>query len=290
MTKQTRQLDFELLRSRLKLKSFQSERKLLESHSAAAKFFERFKLRPGRIRAHAANLLSSGALASTLLLSAHTGAVTATGTQIQKTIEITTPFQFHAPLVESLKNILPTEIKTLDPEQEQKISELVKKATGLTATASLEGNKLNDSYGRMGAEQHLARFPGDYVENMAPGLGGWGYVWDTEIEKYYVAVQTLYLSNWKTDTKRLSNWYKHRRVIVINPANGKIIVAAVADAGPSFWTGKKFGGSPEVMAYLGINYGRQNHPVILFFLDDPEKKISLGPIEYNVKAYDQNIL
>jgi len=282
VTKQTR-LDYELLRSRLKLKSFQSERKLLENHPAAAKFFERFKLKPGKIRAHAANLISSGALASTLLLSAHT---TVLNTSLQQPVVKIASANFS----QTLAAILPSEIQPLTADQEKKVSDFIYQKYGLRAVAELEGNKLNDDYGRMGAEQHLARFPGDYVENMAPGLGGWGYVWDSEIEKYYVAVQTLYLSNWKTDTKRLSDWYKFRRVVVVNPANGKIIVAAVADAGPAFWTGKKFGGSPEVMAYLEINYGRQNHPVILFFLDDPENKVSLGPVEYNVEVYDKNIL
>lgn len=246
------QLDTELLRARLKLKAYASEKKLL---------------------------LTSGVLASTLFLSAGPFLSLPIAPAHQ---EISVSAQQNLAL--NIKAILPPVGDwQLNDEKEKKISELVKRSFGINAKAELDGNKLNNSYGRMGAEQHLARFPGDAVENMAPGLGGWGYVSDPEVEKYYVAVQTLYLPDWKEKLKYYIDWYKYRRVVVINPANGKVLVGAVADAGPAWWTGKHFGGSPEVMAYLGINYGPQNHPVVMFFLDDPENKIPLGPIEYNME-------
>ena len=62
--------------------------------------------------------------------------------------------------------------------------------------------------------------------------------------------------------------------------NGNAVVAAIADAGPAAWTGKHFGGSPEVMDYLGGPRYKKG-PVILFFVDDPESKVPLGPVEYN---------
>ena len=253
-------LDSDQLRNRLKLRCFKSEKELLKNHPTVASFF------------------ASGALAGSLLISSHTGTLPPPTTVTAKTISVADPLKLQPNLTESLNNILPKQVQNLNPDQEMKISEAIKDTFGINATAILEGNKLNDSYGKMGAEQHLARFPGDSVENMAPGLGGWGYV-PEDMEKYYVAVQTLYLPNWKTDTKKLAKWYKFRKVVVVNPANGKTIIASIADAGPADWTGKKFGGSPEVMAYLGINYGMQNHPVILFFLDDKTNTIPLGPLD-----------
>jgi hypothetical protein len=284
------QLDTNALRSRLKLKNIQSERKLLESHTTAADFFRQYALRPGKIREHATRLFASGALASSLLLSppglppAHMGVAS-----IKNSAVFTSPVTLRRDLAEILKTTLPADVQPLTPETEDLISTLIKKNYGLEAKATLEGNHLNQTYGRMGAEQHLPRFPGDTAsahgefidKGITPGLGGWGYVTDAEIEKYYVAVQTLYLPNWNTETERLAKWYKFRRVVVVNPANGKTIVAAVADAGPARWTGKQFGGSPEVMAYLGINYGMQDHPVVLFFLDDPDNRVPLGPVEYD---------
>ncbi len=104
-------------------------------------------------------------------------------------------------------------------------------------------------------------------------------------EKYYVAVQTMYLPNWKTNTKYLSNWYRYRKVLVINPKNGKAIVADIADAGPAAWTGKHFGGSPEVMAALELNTGKQKGAVLLFFIDDKNQKVALGPIKPDVNVF-----
>lgn len=286
-------LNTDLLRSRLKLKSIASERKLLAAHATAAKFFKKVGLRPGQIRTHAAKLLTSAALSSTLLLSAHsaTHPTIIQATPGDQTIAAVAPILAQKMLATTLQSLLPPVGNwQLSSDQEEKISQKLEELFGLKATAQLEGNRLNNNYGRMGAEQHLPRYPGDtaqahgeFIEKgITPGLGGWGYVSDFEVEKYYVAVQTLYLPDWKERTKYYVDWYQFRRVVVVNPESGKVIIAAVADAGPANWTGKHFGGSPEVMAYLGINYGMQNHPVILFFLDDPEKKIPLGPVEYNI--------
>ncbi len=244
--KQKLQLNFELLRARLKLRSFAAEKKLL----------------------------TAGALAGSLFLSA--------GIPLM----INGPKTVVQERVATLQDILPAIGDwQLTTDQEKKISEWLEKKFGIKAAAELGGNRLNNSYGRMGAEQHLARFPGDVVGNMAPGLGGWGYVSDFEVEKYYVAVQTLYLPDWRERLKYYVDWFRFRKMVVINPANNKVMVAAVADAGPAWWTGKHFGGSPEVMAYLEINYGRQNHPVVLFFLDDPDGKIPLGPVKYNYEKF-----
>ncbi|MBI2008442.1 hypothetical protein HYS82_02190, partial [Candidatus Amesbacteria bacterium] len=79
------------------------------------------------------------------------------------------------------------------------------------------------------------------------------------------------------------DWYKYRKVVVVNSANGKTVIAVVADSGPAAWTGKHFGGSPEVMADLKLNVGKQKGPVIMFFVDDPENKVPLGPLEYNLE-------
>ena len=68
-------------------------------------------------------------------------------------------------------------------------------------------------------------------------------------------------------------------MLVVNPQNGKAIVAAVADAGPAQWTGKHQGGSPEVMGYLERYDGSQKGSVLYFFIDDPQDSIPLGPIE-----------
>ena len=145
----------------------------------------------------------------------------------------------------------------------------------------------------------MRRFPGDTLgqhgeginlkEGIAPGLGAWGYFAQSkdkltpaleETERWYAVVQTLYLPDWNTRQPHLRNWYKYRKVLIVNRKNGNAVVASIADSGPAAWTGKHFGGSPEVMYYLGGPRYKKG-AVVLFFIDDPENKVSLGPVDYN---------
>ena len=128
-----------------------------------------------------------------------------------------------------------------------------------------------------------------FEEGMAPGLGAWGYFAQLkdkltpsleETERWYAVVQTLYLPDWERRHKYLVQWYKYRKVLIVNTQNGNAVVAAIADSGPAAWTGKHFGGSPEVMEYLGGPRYKKG-PVLLFFVDDPENKVPLGPVDYN---------
>lgn len=189
------------------------------------------------------------------------------------------------------------EIKASYSDEEKKIEEVIKNLTNISAKAGLEGEHLNTSYGYIGAEQHLKRYPGDILENhgpyykegIAPGLGAWGYFAKSkadltlelvEIEKWYAVVQTLYLPDWSSRQPYLRNWYKYRKVMIVNTKNGNAVISAIADAGPAAFTGKHFGGSPEVMEYLGGSRYKKG-AVLLFFVDDPENKVKLGPVDYN---------
>ncbi len=286
-------LNASLLQARLAQKTRSAKRLLQAKHPQAVALLEKAGIDPGKIRQHATKLLTTGALAGTLLFS---GAADAT----PKTALLTavSPLALREQLAKTLRLLLPQNVGPLTPEAEQKITNLLQGASGIKAVAQLEGNRLNQSYGLIGAEQHLPRYPGDSLEQhqdylpagITPGLGAWGYFAATGDqldqslilkEKYYVAVQTLYLPNWEKRLPYLREWYKYRKVIVVNPANGLAVVADVADAGPAAWTGKHFGGSPEVMAHLGLNVGMQKGPVILFFVDDPNNQVPLGPVEYN---------
>ncbi len=296
-------LDSPLLYSKLRYKNILAEKTLKELHPKAIEFFNQKKLNPGKIREHAARLLTSGALAGSLLLTspkmdslkmpALSSVVCVRPEDLQKTVSA------------QLKAILPAKTETLSEEKERQISQLLFNAYGITAVAKLGDTRLNYVYGFMGAEQHLPRFPGDSVSfhddyqksGITPGLGAWGYFAPSkqaltpdliDNEKYYVAVQTLYLSDWVARFKYLSDFYKYRKVVVVNPENGKTIVCDIADSGPAWWTGKHFGGSPEVMAYLGLNVGMQKGKVILYFLDDSENNVSLGPLEYKQSLNQQS--
>jgi len=296
-------LNTSLLRSRLKLKNLQSANTFSAHHPHAASWLNQAGVTPAKLRAHASKLLASGTLAGTLLLSPSqptAGSLPAASSSLSEFSTLTSNQSLQQNIKDQLSQILPSDVRQLNEEQEQLISESIHSIFGIHATATLQGERLNRDYGYIGQEQHLKRYPGDSLslhseplkEGMAPGLGAWGFFATSkselspeleQIEKYYVAVQTLYLPDWNTRTSLQRQWWKYRKMVVVNPANGKVVVAAVGDSGPSWWTGKHFGGSPEVMAYLNMKDGRQKGPVVMFFLNDPDNTIPLGPVEYNIE-------
>ncbi len=205
-------------------------------------------------------------------------------------------------LVTALGTVLPPEVIPLTPEQDEVVGATLSEYFGLQVSASLEGKRLNRDYGYIGAEQHLMRYPGDTIgshfsneqemndfgpSGMAPGRGAWGYfapsfedMTQTEVEreKYYLAVQTFLSPGWGERTNELYNFFKFRKMLVVNPENGKAMVVVIGDAGPAEWTGKHLGGSPEVMRYLERVDGGGKGPVLYFFINDPDNAIPLGPI------------
>lgn len=205
-------------------------------------------------------------------------------------------------LVHDLLNKLPSEVQPLSVEEEERIAQLLTTRFGFRVAAEFEGKRLNRSYGKIGAEQHLARYPGDtmashfdqaedsakyYSSGMAPGLGAWRYFApsysemtqkDSDREKYYIAVQTFLAPGFHDNVREYSEFFKFRKMLVVNPQNGKSMVVVIGDAGPAEWTGKSLGGSPEVMKYLERVDGKGVGPVLYFFIDDPKDEIPLGPV------------
>lgn len=206
-------------------------------------------------------------------------------------------------LLADLANEVPDEVRPLTDSEETKIGDLLSKHYAMKVSAEINGLRLNRSYGLIGAEQHLARYPGDsmsthfdnpedseryYSSGMAPGLGAWGYFTtsksnmteeDVMREKYYLAVQTFLSPNFNSRVAEYRDFFRFRKMLAVNPVNGKAVVAVIGDAGPAEWTGKHLGGSPEVMKHLERVDGRARGPVLYFFIDDPTDSIPLGPVE-----------
>ena len=204
-------------------------------------------------------------------------------------------------LISDLSLILPSAMRPLTVNEENKIADILSGDFGFRVTAELDNKRLNRSYGLIGAEQHLARFPGDnmythfdtkeeqdkfWSSGMAPGLGAWRYFALSEEqmtqkdklrEKYYLAVQTFLVPDYNSRVEEYRDFFKFRKMLIVNPENGKAMVVVIGDAGPAEWTGKHLGGSPEVMDYLEREDGAKKGPVIYFFIDDPNDTIPIVP-------------
>ncbi len=308
-------VDPEELRAKIKLKSIQTKTGFESKHTEASKYLKEIGLDLGKMREHSAKLLTAGAIVGSVALFSAPNSLAflpPPNEIIEKyvnSVESPPALSRAIKLRNALKDILPALLRPLNRDEEKTLEKVLQELTGVPVRAALEGEHLNTTYGKIGIGQHLRRYPGDTLSNhipksdeygadksdeiikegMAPGLGAWGYFAPSkealtpdliEIERWYAVVQTLYLPNWNSRQSYLKDWYKYRKVMIVNTKNGKAVIAAIADSGPAVWTGKHFGGSPEVMNYLGGPKYKKG-PVIVFFVDDPENKIPLGPVEYN---------
>lgn len=188
----------------------------------------------------------------------------------------------------------------LETETQLYLEQQLSLILGFDVRHELEGKKLNHSIGIMGAEQHLMRYPGDSLDQhdayreagLASNRGA--FSWFTEAgeltqeailrEKYYFAVQLMYLPNWNQDYPELKPWYKYRKMIMINPSEQMAVVGVIADAGPAAWVQKQFGGSPEVIREGKVWSNNTRGRVFLLFVDDPEDQIPLGPLDISLEA------
>jgi hypothetical protein len=309
MNTANQRISYDNLRDQLKLKNLQIRQGLARKHEHLSQELTNRAFDIEHLRQKSAHILSTTALASAFLLAHPTDfkALPPPEEIIEKAkAGHSDPQTFISPqkvLIDSLHQMLPEKPRPLTQSEEKNLEQVFSQTLNVPAKGTLEGEHLNQTYGYIGAEQHLRRFPGDsmdthldtdadktlFKEGMAPGLGAWGYFAKSksdmtpelkETEKWYAVVQTLYLPDWNTRTKYLREWYKYRKVLIVNTDNGNAVVAAIADSGPAAWTGKHFGGSPEVMTHLGGPRYKKG-PVVLFFVDDPENKVPLGPVDYN---------
>ncbi len=275
---------YEYLRKRWVRKHTDATQKFLDTHSQTIK-----------------NLTLSG-LGGLMLLS--TPGVAAT-LSLPENLTQTVPRDDNDPsiaLTKSLEVEVPKDVRKLNSEEESQISSLLSQKFGLPVTSEIGGIRLNRSYGLIGGEQHLYRYPGDSVfkhadttddwamygpSGIAPGLGAWGYFATSEVnftdqdkerEKWYIAVQTFLAPGFAENTAKYRDFFRYRKMLVVNAKTGQAVVTDIADAGPSEYTGKSLGGSPEVMHYLGLATGPRKGPVLYFFIDDPKDEVPLGPI------------
>lgn len=269
-------------------------RKKILKNPAAKKFFSKTTLLAFELRQKSGRLLAGAGLVGSLLAMPmpQTASIP---TEISNPVE--SILSNKQKVLGNLQEIVPHQPAKLTEDQASKIEKLLTDNTGIPVKAVLDGQSLNHHVGYIGFEQHLYRYPGDTLAEhdeiqeagIAPGLGAFGYFvkdqrdYSTKTylqEKYYCVVQTLYLENWNRDFKYLKDFYALRKMLVVNPINGQAVVCVIGDAGPAEWTGKQFGGSPETMQALDLNKGPRKGLILMLFIDDPENKIPLGPINY----------
>lgn len=271
-----------------------SLRKKILKNPSAKKFFAKTTLLAYDLRQKSGRLLAGAGLVGSLL------AMPMPQTPSFPT-EVAQPSQSilsnQQKVLGNLQELIPHQPAKLSGDEAAKVEKLITDNTNIPVKVELEGQSLNHTVGYTGFEQHLYRYPGDTLAGhdeiqeagIAPGLGAFGYFvkdsrdFSTKTylqEKYYCVVQTLYLENWNRDHRQLKDFYAFRKMLVVNPVNGNAVVCVIGDAGPAEWTGKQFGASPETMQYLDLNKGPRKGLILMLFVDDPDNKVPLGPVNY----------
>lgn len=252
--------------------------------------------------------LALGSLGGLLLLSAPSHQTIPASNLIVSRDDILKGFDQNILLAQQLSEKIPEEVRPLDPNEESEVINILNRNFDFKLTGEIDSIRLNRNYGLIGGEQHLYRYPGDTLHahadtstdwasygsaGIAPNLGAWGYFasskeefseLDKQRERYYLAIQTFLVPGYAENVSKYRDFFKFRKMLVVNPKTGQAIVAVIGDAGPAEWTGKHLGGSPEVMEALGLSQGSRKGSVLYFFIDDPEDKIPLGPVKVKTEA------
>lgn len=288
---------FKALSQRLEQRKGALLEEFKEKHKVVGRWAKRKGIKPEEVVGKSAKGLAAGAAAGAMILSS---GVPSDSTKIPpKEVQRETSGSSIETSVKAGRNVAPEVKKALSGANlydEKKVSKNLSRALKIPVKAELNGIRLNTSYGVIGYESHLSRYPGDSLAThfqsdidyqryshagMAGGPGAWGYIApsreqlsakDIEREKYYLVTQTFLSPNW--GSAEVKQWFRHRKMVVVNPQNGEVVVGALEDAGPETATGISFGGSPEVMEALGFSGGGSY--VLMYFVDDPKDKIPLG--------------
>lgn len=291
------------IEKKLKKRHTWANSRLSSANPSALNLVQSGALHVQNLRQKSGRMLAGFGLAGSLLLNtlAPGAGTTIASSTAPKHVEGIVKMSFTDVLKNSLADLVPKEPTKLSPSQAIAIENAVKEVTGIDAKATLENQSLNHQVGYIGYEQHLARFPGDKLENhdeeliagMAPGRGAWGYFapskeqftkTDYLREKYYSNAQVHMLPDFMDNVAFYRDWYKYRKIIVINPANGKAVVTAMGDVGPAGFTGKQFGASPDTMKELNLHKGPRKGLVVYLFVDDPSDSIPLGPLNQPINV------
>lgn len=293
---------FSTLTKELEEKKAAAVEELREKHKAVTAWAKKKGIKPQEVASKSARGLVAGVASGAIVLSVGAspdGEISSKQAQNQKEINrdiSDTGMKAAVKGREDVTRQVQAALIGVSLHDEKTIEQRLSKVLRIPVKAQLEGTRLNTTYGIMGYESHLSRYPGDNLythfgsdtefkkfakAGMAGGPGAWGYIApsreklrpkDIEREKYYLVAQTLLSPNWGTPA--VKNWFRHRKMVVVNPANGGVVVGVLEDAGPESTTGRSFGGSPEVVEELDLVLTGSS--VLMYFVDDPTDQIPLG--------------
>lgn len=200
-------------------------------------------------------------------------------------------------IVEKMIALLKLPAGQLEEESELYLEQQLSDILGIDLAVSLENQKLLFSTGIMKAVAHLKRSPTDSLEQhtnhheaeISKNRSAFGWFSSSsnfdletiEKEKYFITLPLYFHPEWSKDYDLIKKWYKFRKVVVINPHEHIAVVCSVADIGPSTYTRRQFGGSPELIRTGKIWSPKSAGRVLVLFVEDLENTVPYGPIYFD---------
>lgn len=173
---------------------------------------------------------------------------------------------------------------------EQQLSDIF----GFEVTSKLDDHKLPFTLGTMAAAPHQRRYPKDKLgeHNRYPEAGmtqtrsSFGWMLEagqlsataTKQEQYGLSLPLAYLPEWQQDYSQLKDWYRYRKMLVINPFELKAIIASVINIDLVSTLKYQFAGTPELIRAGFIWSPKASGRVLVFFINDEPDNIKVGPI------------
>ena len=199
----------------------------------------------------------------------------------------------HQEVVAKLVELSQSTAGSLPKEDQLYVEQQLIDLLGFEVTSALEGIEMKHTVGVMQAGQHLPRFPDDslaqHVSFPEAGLSdrrsffGWftqsGQVTAQlqQTEQWYVGLPITSFPDWSENPTNSVQWWKYRKVIVINPVEEMAVVGSVAEAAPNQLLAYQYVGSPELIKAGQIWSLKSMGRVIMLFVDDPDNQVPLGP-------------
>jgi len=164
---------------------------------------------------------------------------------------------------------------------------------GFEVTSELQNQQLAYYLGKIASLPYLKRSPTDSITpktipheagiQSKRSFFGWSDPFISSkaqnSEGYHVSLPLLHLPSWSTQFQTLSQWYKNRKMLVINPTNAIFVIATVNDLYYHPSNTFQFGGSPLLIRQGGFwspqNLGR----ALVLFVTENKAELQPGVIQ-----------
>ncbi len=168
---------------------------------------------------------------------------------------------------------------------EQQLSDIF----GFTVCSRLKSLTLPTMSGTIYADQHLplnnerATTSGRIREaGVRRYRSAFGYphtdVVNSNVATYVLGLPLQNLPEWSQESHDLRGAYKNIKIVVINPADARAVIAVVGDIAPTLDTLFQCTGSPALIRDGLFWSPKANGKCILYLVDDPKNEVPLGII------------